>query len=123
MGNLADALHKAGLIDEQQRQLAELEHAARNPERRSSFSGLDGCQTATSMNEFKRSAKEMLLRDPGSIDEVIRLAHRFKDGTPAGKRFIWLFYELRDQMKAHAGQEADIIRRALRRHGSGFKSE
>ena len=85
-----------------------------------SIHDLDGCP---SMRKFKEMAEKILLEGTGTIAEVIQKAHRFKDDAkPENKKFIWFFYELRDQLKKlPPAKHEEIFRKAFRKSGATFE--
>ena len=85
-----------------------------------SIHDLDGCP---SMRKFKEMAEKILLAGTGTIAEVIQKTHRFKDDSkPENKKFIWFFYELRDQLKKlPPAKHEELFRKAFRKSGSTFE--
>lgn len=81
---------------------------------------LDRCAT---MRKFKEMAEIILLAKSANISEVIQKAHRFKDDAkPENKKFIWFFYELRDQLKKlPPAKHEELFRKAFRKSGSTFE--
>jgi hypothetical protein len=127
MGTLSDQLFKAGLISKEKFEEIQTKEGLvekHNLKLQSSFlekkgrkdeADLDVC---TGINAFKHIAKEILLRDPSQIDLIIQKAHRFKDN----KRFIWLFYQVRDGLRGLPESEHELfLNRSLRRAGSNPK--
>lgn len=117
MGTLAEELFKRGLAS--QRQFAEVSATQSiamegNRPQSQELPELNRCKT---MSEFKQVAKELLLCDPSKIGEVLSAAHRFKKGK-GGKKFVWIFFQLRDELAAHPDKVEQLIRRALRRSGT-----
>jgi len=85
-----------------------------------SVDNLDGCPT---MRKFKEMAEKILLEGAGTIGEVIQKAHRFKDDAkPENKKFIWFFYELRDQLKKlPPAKHEELFKKAFRKSGATFE--
>lgn len=85
-----------------------------------SVNDLDEC---ISMRKFKEMAEKILLAGTGNISEIIQKAHRFKDDKkPENKKFVWFFYELRDQLKKLPSEKhAELFKRAFRKGGATFK--
>lgn len=85
-----------------------------------SVEDLDGCPT---MRKFKEMAEKILLAGTGSILEILRKAHRFKDNSqPENKKFIWFFLELRNHLQYRPiEQHNEILRKAFRKSGATFE--
>ena len=92
------------------------------PKMNSHFSIID-LDSCASMRKFKEMAERILLDDASLITEVVQKAHRFKnDSKPENKKFIWFFYELRDQLrKLPLAKHAELFKRAFRKSGATFE--
>ncbi len=87
------------------------------------YFSVDDLDSCTSMRGFKEVAKNILLAGTGNILEIIQKAHRFKDDTkPENKKFIWFFYELRDQLrKLPPEKHKELFKKAFRKSGATFE--
>lgn len=127
-GSLLDALSKVGLISEHEKEqvladqspsIAEREahwhKLARTVNRTEHYAQLHEC---SSVNEFKDTAKKLLADSPEKIDEVVKIAHRFK-GEDGGAKLIWLCYEVKRLMpQVNPHKRERFLKRAFRSAGS-----
>ena len=128
MKSLAEQLLGCGLVSEKQFRETEAE---KQLERNSitvvgnaSAGGEQALDASGSMKEFKLAAKKILLQDPSAIHRIIQKAHRFKGEEPENKKFIWFFYQVRDQLNTiPVDQHPEFLRKAFRRHGSKIEIE
>jgi len=68
-------------------------------------------------------AEKILLAGTGNISEIVQKAHRFKDDSkPENKKFVWFFYELRDQLKKlPPAKHEELFKKAFRKSGATFE--
>jgi len=92
-------------------------------EKLSDHFSIDNLDSCASMRKFKEMAEKILLAGTGTISEIVRKAHRFKDDSkPENKKFIWFFLELRDHLNYRPiEQHEEILRKAFRKSGATFE--
>ena len=127
MTSLRDALAKANVVSERTVKEAEAmeaierEAAGQALQQRvmaTQAHTLEDLKDATIIREFRDKARKLLVERPDLVNQVITLAHRFKD-QPGGKRLVWLVFSVRDQLGHVPGPERDrFLRRAFRNKGA-----
>lgn len=125
MSSLRDALAKARLVSEEavrQQDFLDAEAHERALSARAEqvastqVTTLEELTETKTLREFRDKARKFLVERPDTIDTVIRLAHRFKE-EPGGKRLVWQFFSVREQLSKVPGPKRDrFLRRALRAH-------
>ncbi len=133
MGILSEQLLKAGLVTEEKsravekekqehdkRQSGDLIHqASRKSKRPVSFVRLESCGTIA---EFKDAARKLLQEFPEEVEEVVNLAHRFKDMS-GGKKLIWLVYQVKSGLaRIKTEKREQFLKRAFRKSGTNVET-
>jgi hypothetical protein len=122
--SLVDALSKVGLIDEREKNQILADQAPTIAERESRWNKMvksgnrdeyrAQLYESSSINEFKDSARKLLMERPEVIGEVVKAAHRFKE-KDGGDKLIWLCYQVRDLMSQVAPAKREVfLKRAFR---------
>ena len=125
MGTLLSALQGAGLIDEkkakaeqERRRNSERQDVARGNSKLSSH--INDLEFCTTIVDFRRTAKELLLEDPSQIGWVIQQAHRLKD-LGIGKRLVWQMYQVRDGLRnCPPDKVTQFLNRSFRKNNQIF---
>ena len=128
MDSLADQFLKAGLISSEQHEKVSAEQDAKQrtaegqrlaslrskSNRPANFDRLETCKT---VNEFKDTARKILLEYPEEIGQIIQSAHRFQEEA-GGRRLVWLMYSVRDGLAEISLENREqFIKRAFRKSG------
>lgn len=127
MGSLQNQLAKVGLVSEQEvRKAKALEDMEQEAVQRllqkkvmaKHANTLDDLRDAPTIREFRDRVRKLLVERPDLVDQVIRLAHQFKD-QQGGKKLVWQVFSVRDRLRSVTPNERDrLLRRAFRNHGS-----
>jgi len=123
MGSFADIMKNAGLITEEaaeevrKKDLDRMRQVQRSYRREKGGDyGLAQLEVEDSVVQFREQSKQLLLRDPSLITDILRIAHQFGD-EESRKNLVWRLYTLRDELKKLRSSEdkGGAVRKLLSR--------
>jgi len=119
MPTLQEALCKAGRIskDDLQKELQRRESALKPAKAKVRSYDVNGCRT---VNEFKQTAKLMLLEDREVISYLIKKVHeKFNESFDGFRKLVWILYSVRENGKDLSDADYKILlNRSFRRAGA-----
>jgi len=131
LNKLTEQLRKAGLLSEDK--YREQTTREKSRERRRSYNAMQAnlklaktsrvtCVELSgrlSINEFKQTAKRILLESPGAIQGVLKKANELPHG-PERKHLVWFCYQVRDglQNASSSDDKERFLKRAFRKAGA-----
>jgi len=122
MPTLQEALFKAGRISEVdlQKELQRRESALRLPKAKVRSYDVNGCRT---VNEFKETAKLMLLENRKEIHYLIEKVYKkFNESFDGFRKLVWILYSVRDNGKCLSDADYKVLlNRSFRRAGANPK--